>query len=235
VLAPVRQWHLRSLEDKLNYARRRRLPIEEPQSRPLTLDRNLWGVSLYLYDLADAWEEPPADIFTLTRPPEQAPDQPASVTVGFESGLPRSLNGDPLGLVPLVRELNRLGGEHAIGRMDVVEDRLFGIKSREFYEVPAATILLSAHRDLESLVQSREVIQLKESLSRRYAELIYMGFWFSDLRRSLQGFFEQTQRYVTGEVRLKLYKGSCSVLGRRSAHTLYDSRIASQSNLEWFD
>jgi argininosuccinate synthase len=235
VLAPVRQWHLRSLEDKLNYARRRRLPIEEPQGRPLTVDRNLWGVSLYLYDLADAWEEPPADIFTLTRPVEQAPDQPALVTLGFESGIPRSLDGKPLGLVALVRELNRLGGEHAVGRIDVVEDRLFGIKSREFYEVPAATILLTAHRDLESLVQSREVIQLKESLSRRYAELIYMGFWFSDLRRSLQGFFEQTQRYVNGEVRLKLYKGSCAVLGRRSEHTLYDSRLASQANLEWFD
>jgi argininosuccinate synthase len=235
VLAPVRQWHLRSLEEKLNYARRRRLPIEEPQGRPLTVDRNLWGISLYLYDLADAWEEPPADIFALTRTPEQAPDQPALVTLGFQSGIPRSLNGKPLNLVPLVRELNRLAGEHAVGRIDVVEDRLFGIKSREFYEVPAATVLLTAHRDLESLVQSREVIQLKESLSRRYAELIYMGFWFSDLRRSLEGFFEQTQRYVTGEVRLKLYKGSCSVLGRRSEHSLYDSRLASQSNLEWFD
>jgi len=235
VLAPVRQWHLRSLEEKLNYARRRRLPIEEPQGRPLTVDRNLWGVSLYLHDLADAWEEPPADIFTLTRAHEQAPDQPLILTLGFESGIPRSLNGDPLILVPLVRELKRQGGEHAVGRIDVVEDRLFGIKSREFYEVPAATLLLTAHRDLESLVQSREVIQLKESLSRRYAELVYMGFWFSDLRRSLQGFFEQTQRYVTGEVRLKLYQGSCSVLGRRSQHSLYDSRLASQANLEWFD
>jgi argininosuccinate synthase len=235
VLAPVRQWHLRSLEDKLNYARRRRLPIEEPQGRPLTVDRNLWGVSLYLHDLVDAWEEPPADIFTLTRAPEQAPDQPSIRTLGFESGLPRRLDNNPLGLVPLVRELNRQGGEHAVGRIDVVEDRLFGIKSREFYEVPAATILLTAHRDLESLVQSREVIQLKESLSRRYAELVYMGFWFSDLRRSLQGFFEQTQRYVSGDVRLKLYKGSCSVLGRRSGHSLYDTRLASQANLEWFD
>jgi len=235
VLAPVRQWHLRSLEEKRNYARRWHLPIEEPHGRPLTIDRNLWGVSLYLSDLADAWEEPPADIFTLTRTPEQAPDQPAILTLHFESGLPRSLNGQALSLVPLVRELNSLAGEHAIGRIDVIEDRLFGIKSREFYEVPAATVLLTAHRDLESLVQSREVIQLKESLSRRYAELIYMGFWFSDLRRSLQGFFEQTQRYVSGEVRLKLYKGSCSILGRRSAHTLYDNRLASQANLEWFD
>jgi argininosuccinate synthase len=235
VLAPVREWHLRTLEDKLNYAKRRGLNISAPPGRPLTVDRNLWGVSLYLDDLVDSWQEVPPDIFTLTRNPEQAPDEPAIITVGFESGMPCTLNGTREGLLPLVRELNRQGGEHAVGRVDVVEDRLFGIKSREFYEVPAATILLTAHRELESLVHSRDLIQLKESLSPRYAELVYMGLWFSDLRRSLQGFFEQTQRYVTGEVRLKLYKGTCAVLGRRSPHSLYDSRLASQSNQEWFD
>jgi argininosuccinate synthase len=235
VLAPVRQWNLKTLQDKLNYARRRRLPIEEPTGRPATIDRNLWGVSIYLNDLGDSWDEPPAEIFTLTRAPEQAPDQPAVLTVGFEAGLPSSLNGTALAPLPLVRELNRLGGEHAVGRSDVVEDRLFGIKSREFYEAPTPTILLAAHRDLESLVHSRELIQLKESLSRRYAELVYMGLWFNDLRRSLHGFFQQTQRFVTGEVRLKLYKGSCTILGRRSPHSLYDSRLACQSNLEWFD
>jgi len=235
VLAPVREWHLRTLEQKLDYARRRRLPLEEPKSRPVTVDRNLWGASLYLDDLVDAWEEPPPSVFTMTRAPEEAPDVPAVITLGFESGLPCSVNSSRMELLPLVRELNRLGGEHAVGRTDVVEDRLFGIKSREFYEVPAPTLLLTAHRDLESLVQSRELTQLKESLSRRYAELVYTGLWFHDLRRALQGFFEQTQRYVTGEVRLKLYKGSCNVLGRRSPHSLYDGRLASQSNLEWFD
>jgi len=235
VLAPVRQWHLRTLQEKLNYAHRRRLPIEEPHDRAVTVDRNLWGVSLYLDSLADPWEEPPPDIFTLTRAPQQAPDEPAIVTVGFEAGLPSSLNGTPMGLLPLVRELNRLGGEHGVGRSDVMEDRLFGIKSREFYEVPAATILLAAHRDLESLVQSRDLIQLKESLSRRYGELVYTGLWFSDLRRALQSFFEQTQRYVTGEVRLGLFKGGLTILGRRSPYSLYDSRVASQSNQEWFN
>src|SRR5262249_13100562 len=156
-------------------------------------------------------------------------------TVGFEEGVPASLNGAALGLLPLVRELNRLGGEHGVGRSDVVEDRLFGIKSREFYEAPAPSILLAAHRDLESLVQSREMIQLREPLSRRYAELVYMGLWFHDLRRSLQGFFQHTQQYVTGEVRLKLYKGNCSVLGRRSPHGLFDTRLSNRSNQEWFD
>jgi argininosuccinate synthase len=235
VLAPVRQWHLRTLEDKLNYARRRRLPIEGPKSHAVKIDRNLWGVSVYLDELADSWQEPPADVFTVTTAPEMAPDKPAVVTIGFEGGLPNTLGGARLELLPLIRDLNRLGGIHGIGRRDVIEDRLFGIKSRELYEVPAATMLLVAHQDLESLVQSRELIQLKESLSRRYAELVYTGLWFTELRRSLQGFFEQTQRYVTGEVRLQLYKGSCTVLGRRSPHSLYDSRLASQSDLEWFD
>jgi argininosuccinate synthase len=235
VLAPVRQWNLRTLEDKLNYARRRRLPVEEPSGRRVTIDRNLWGTSIYLDDLVDSWDEPPPDVFRLTRAPEAAPDQPAIVTLSFQAGEPVALDGQRLDLLPLVRELNRLGGEHAVGRHDVVEDRLLGIKSREFYEVPGATLLLTAHRELEALVQSRELIQLKESLSRRYAELVYTGLWFHDLRRSLQGFFEQTQRCVSGEVRLKLYKGGCHVLGRRSPFSLYDSRLASQSNLEWFD
>jgi argininosuccinate synthase len=235
VLAPVRQWNLRTLEDKLNYARRRRLPIEEPRGRPVTVDRNLWGVSLYVHDLADAWEQPPEDIFTLTRAAEQAPDQPTMIIVGFEAGRPVRINGNPLGLLRLVRDLNRLGGENGVGRTDLVEDRLFGIKSREFYEVPAATILHTAHRDLESLVHSRELLQTKDALSRRYGELVYMGLWFHELRRSLQGFFDQTQEHVTGEVRVKLYKGSCTVVGRRSPHSLYDSRLASQANLEWFD
>jgi argininosuccinate synthase len=235
VQAPVRQWGLRTLEDKLNYARRRRLPIEEPRPRPLTVDRNLWGVSIYLDNLEDSWEEPPADVFTLTRAPEQAPDQAAIAIIGFEAGVPRTLNGERVELVPLVRELNRLGGEHGVGRSDVVEDRLFGIKSREFYETPGPTLLLAAHRDLERLVHSREMFQLKEFLGRRYAELIYAGQWFHDLRRALQGFFEETQRYVTGDVRLKLYKGSARVNGRRSPHSLYDVELASQSNLKWME
>ncbi len=235
VLAPVRQWNLRTPEDKLNYARRRRLPVEEPRPRPVTVDRNLWGTSIYLDQLSDPWEEPPADVYAVTRAAEQAPDQPRSLVLGFELGLPCSVDGARLGPLPLVRELQRVGGEHGVGRSDVVEDRLFGIKSREFYETPAPTLLLTAHNDLESLVQSRELIQLKESLSRRYAELVYNGMWFHDLRRSLQEFFAQTQRLVSGEVRLKLFKGGCQVVGRRSPHSLYDGALASQSNLEWFD
>jgi len=235
VLAPVRQWHLRTLEEKLAYARRRRIPIEEAKARSVTVDRNLWGVSLYVNELQDSWEEPPPDVFCLTQAPEAAPDQPLVMTLGFEAGLPSKLDGKAVELLSLVKSLNQMGATHGVGRSDVVEDRLFGIKSREFYEAPGPTILLTAHRDLESLVQSRELIQLKEFLSRRYAELVYTGHWFHDLRRSLHGFFVQTQQYVTGDVRLKLYKGSCSVVGRRSPHSLYEGKLASQTNLEWFD
>jgi argininosuccinate synthase len=235
VLVPVRQWNLRTIEDKLNYARRWRLPLEQTRVRPLTVDRNLLGASIYIDSLEDSWEVPPEDVFALTRAPEKAPDAPAVLTIGFAGGVPRSLNGERIGPVPLVRELSRLGGEHGIGRNDVVEDRLFGIKSREFYETPAPTLLLTAHRDLERLVHSREMIKVKEFLSSRFAELVYAGPWFHDLRRALQGFFAETQRYVTGDVRLKLYKGSCTVLGRRSPHSLYDAKLASQSKLEWLD
>jgi argininosuccinate synthase len=235
VIAPVREWSLKNTQDKLRYARNRGIPIEDPGDSRLSVDRNLWGVSLYMAGLTDPWQEAPADSFVLTRPPERAPDQPAILTVGFEAGVPCSLDGKRLALLPLVRELNRIGGEHGIGRSDVVEDRMFGIKSREFYEAPTPTILLAAHRELESLVHSREMINAREILSRRYAELVYMGLWFNDLRRALQGFFHETQRLVTGEVRLKLFKGACAVIGRKSPHSLYDSRLANQSNLELFD
>jgi argininosuccinate synthase len=235
VLAPVREWNLKNLDDKLKFAKNRNITIEAPIHDRLKIDRNLWGVSLYVSDLADAWEAPPAEAYVLTKAPEEAPNVPAELVIGFDAGVPMSLNGQAMEILPLVRELNRLGGEHGIGRSDVVEDRLFGIKSREFYEAPTPTILWAAHRDLQSLVQSREMIQMRELLGRRYAELVYMGLWFNDLRVALQGFFNETQKRVTGEVRLKLYKGSCSVVGRRSPESLYDSRLANQSNLELFD
>ena len=239
VLAPVRQWNLKNLEDKLNYAKRRRLPIEDLTTAPskggAVVDRNLWGASIAVNDLTDSWQEPPQEAFVMTRSAREAPGEPATISIGFEAGIPNKLNGTAIDPLPLVRELNRLGGEHGVGRSDVVEDRLFGIKSREFYEAPTPTILLAAHRDLQNLVHSREMTQLKEALSRRYAELVYMGMWFHDLRRSLQGFFTETQRFVSGEVRLQLYKGSCMVTGRRSPHSLYDGRLANQTNHELFD
>jgi argininosuccinate synthase len=235
VLVPVRQWGLRSTEEKLAYARRHRLPVDEPRRPGLTVDRNLWGASLYLHNLTDPWAETPVDVFILTRSPEEAPDQATQLAIGFEAGLPVSLDGQRLGPVPLVRELNRVGGTNGIGRSDVIEDRLLGIKTRELYEAPAPTLLLAAHRDLQSLVQSRELINLREQLSRRYAELVYGGLWFHDLRRSLDSFFRQTQGVVAGEVRLKLFKGCCAVVGRRSPHGLFDSRLAETAEQDWLE
>jgi argininosuccinate synthase len=235
VLAAVREWNLKNLPEKLKYARQRNLPIEEPKASPVAVDRNLWGVSLFFHEIADSWQELPADAFVLTKPPEQAPNEPTVITLGFEAGIPITLDDSRLEPLALVRELNKLGGMHGVGRSDVVEDRMFGIKSREVYETPAPTILWTAHRDLESLIHSKELVQLREPLSRRYAELVYMGLWFHDARRALQEFARETQRLVTGEVRLKLFKGACTVLGRRSPNTLYDGRLANQTNLEFFD
>jgi argininosuccinate synthase len=235
VLAPVRQWNLRTLRDKVAYAKRHHLPIEEPTQEAVSVDRNLWGVSVYLHELKDSWSAPPPEAFVLTRAPEQAPDQPTVLELGFDQGVPRRLNGEELELVPLVRRLNLLGGEHGVGRCDVVEDRLFGIKSREFYEAPAALILHQGHRELEALVHSREWRLFQSAMSQRYAELAYAGHWFHELRRSLDAFFQHGQARVSGEVRLRLFKGLCAVQGRRSPYSLYDSQLANQSNLELFD
>ncbi len=234
ILSPVRTWPLRTMEEKLHYARRRRLPIEEPKDRRLNVDRNLWGASLFMDELVDAWDSPPADLYQMTRSPEQAPDQPLELVVGFDAGVPRRLNDRDVELLPLVIELNRAGGEHAIGRSDVIEDRLYGTKSREIYEAPAPTILLAAHQAVQALVLSRDLITLKDTLGRRYADVVYSGYWFSDLRESLQGFIGETQKYVTGDVRLKLYKGTCTVMGRRSPNSIYDAKLASAINQELF-
>lgn len=235
VLAPVRDWNLKNLDDKLKYARKRRLPIDEPKASSVTIDRNLWGTSLYFHSVEDAWHDLPAESYVMTRPPEQAPSEPVVVTIGFEAGLPARLNGNAMEPIPLVRELNRLGGEHGIGRSDVVEDRLFGIKSREVYEAPGAALLITAHRDLQTLVHSKEMHQISLFLSRRFAELVYTGQWFHDARRALSAFFRESQGVVSGDVRLKLFKGSVTVLGRQSPNSVYDSRLANQTNLELFD
>jgi argininosuccinate synthase len=235
VLAPVREWNLKNLADKVRYATARNLPIEEPFASPVVVDRNLWGASLFFTDENDGWADVPAETFVMTSPVEKAPNEPATIVIGFREGLPVSIDGKEMEPIPLVRELNRIGGLHGIGRSDVVEDRLFGIKSREVYETPAASILSTAHRDLESMVHSKEMHQIREMLSRRYAELVYTGLWFHDVRRALDGFFRETQKVVTGDVRVRLYKGSFRVKGRRSPHSIYEPKLANQTNMEMFE
>ena len=235
VLAPVREWNLKNLADKVRYAKARNLPIEEPFASPVVVDRNLWGASLFFTNENDAWDEVPAETFVMTNPVEKAPNEPVTIVIGFREGIPVSLDGKEMEPIPLVRELNRIGGLHGIGRSDVVEDRLFGIKSREIYETPAASILLIAHRDLESLVHSKEMHQIREMLSRRYAELVYTGLWFHDVRIALYGFFRETQKVVTGDVRVRLYKGSFRVKGRRSPNSIYEPKLANQTNMEMFE
>ncbi len=221
VIAPWREWNLGSRSALLDFARRHDIPVPVTAERPYSTDRNLFHISYEGGILEDPWTEPPAKMFLLTRSPEDAPDVPQYVEVDFEAGDPVAVDGQRLGPVALLERLNRIGGEHGVGRVDLVENRYVGMKSRGVYETPGGTILHGARRALESLALDREVLHLRDSLVPRYAEMIYYGFWFSPERQALQGFMDECQRDVTGTVRVKLYKGSIAVAGRRSPKSLY--------------
>jgi argininosuccinate synthase len=221
VIAPWREWNLGSRSALLDFARRHDIPVPVTAERPYSTDRNLFHISYEGGILEDPWAEPPATMFLLTRSPEDAPDVPQYVEVDFEAGDPVAVDGQRLGPVALLERLNRIGGEHGVGRVDLVENRYVGMKSRGVYETPGGTILHGARRALESLALDREVLHLRDSLVPRYAEMIYYGFWFSPERQALQGFMDECQRDVTGTVRVKLYKGSITVAGRRSPKSLY--------------
>jgi argininosuccinate synthase len=221
VIAPWREWDLRSRTDMMAYAERHGIPVPATRERPYSMDRNLFHISYEGGILEDPWREPPAKMFLLTVSPEEAPDVPVSVEVEFEAGTPVAVDGQRLGPVPLLERLNRLGAEHGVGRIDLVENRYVGMKSRGVYETPGGTILHVAHRALESLTLDREVLHLRDSLIPRYAEMIYYGYWYAPEREALQTFMDETQKDVTGTVRLKLYKGNVTVAGRRSPRSLY--------------
>src|SRR2546426_3766482 len=221
VIAPWREWELNSRASLIEFARRHDIPVPVTVERPYSTDRNLFHISYEGGVLEDPWREPPAKMFLLTNDPEAAPDVPVHVELDFEGGDPVALDGERLLPVPLLTRLNRLGGEHGIGRADIVENRFVGMKSRGVYETPGGTILHAARRALESLTLDREVLHLRDSLVPRYAEMIYYGFWFAPERLALQGLMDQVQRDVTGTVRLKLYKGTLTVAGRRSPRSLY--------------
>ncbi len=237
VIAPAREWAFASRDEQIRYARERGVPIPPlKEGAAYSIDRNLWGVSIECGDiLEDPAQAPPEDAYQITVSPEEAPDEPEVLTVEFEEGVPVGLDGSTLGPVELVTELNQRGGAHGVGRLDMVEDRLVGIKSREIYEAPAATILHAAHRALEALTLSRPLRQLKEQLSRTFGQLIYDGCWHSEVREALRAFFDRSQRYVAGSVRVKLYKGQGTVLSRTSPHSLYDFGLATYGPQDEFD
>ncbi len=226
VIAPWREWELNSRASLIEFARRHDIPVPVTVERPYSTDRNLFHISYEGGILEDPWAEPPAKIFQLTNDPEAAPDVPLTLEIAFERGDPVAVDGEPLGGVALLTRLNRLGGEHGIGRVDLVENRFVGMKSRGLYETPGGTILHVARRALESLTLDREVLHLRDSLVPRYAEMIYYGFWFAPERQLLQSLVDECAREVTGSVRLKLYKGTVAVTGRRSPRSLYRTDFA---------
>ncbi len=227
VIAPWREWNISSREDALAYAAERGIPVTASREKIYSRDRNLWHISHEGGPLEDPGFEPPEDLFLLTRSPEDAPDKPLYVEIGFENGLPVTVDGEVLGPVAQIERLNEMAGEHGIGRADIVEDRLVGMKSRGVYETPGGTILYTAHRELEQLVLDRRTLSLKDELASRYADLVYEGRWWSLEREALDALVDRTQQRVTGTVRLKLYKGSAIVVGRTSPYSLYDEALAS--------
>ncbi len=226
IIAPWRLWEFNSRQALIDYAKKDKIPIQVTAQKPYSMDRNLFHLSFEGGILEDPWQEPKEDMFVLTTSPEKAPSKPVYVEIGYEQGNPVALNGKRLSPAKLLARLNHLGGTHGIGRADVVENRYVGMKSRGVYETPGGTILHKAHRAIESITLDREVMHLKDSFITRYAELVYYGYWFSPERELIQRTIDESQKNVTGKVRLKLYKGNCVVAGRTSPQSLYDPDYA---------
>jgi argininosuccinate synthase len=226
VIAPWREWPFKSRSDLIAYAQQHKIPVTATKAKPYSMDRNLMHISYEGGILEDPWVEPPSNIFILTRSPEDAPDKPVYLEIEFDSGVPVAIDGEPLTPASLLDRLNRIGGEHGVGRVDVVENRFVGMKSRGVYETPGVTILHAAHRAVESLTVDREVAHLKDSLNARVAEMIYYGFWYTPEFDAMRALIDESQKTVTGTARVKLYKGNCFVVGRRSAYSLYSEEFA---------
>ncbi len=226
IIAPWREWEYNSRFELIEYCRAHDIPITATLEKPYSMDRNLLHISYEGGILEDPWFEPPKDMFLLSVDPTDAPDEPEYVEVDYEAGDPVAINGQRLGPVALLEEANRLGGKHGIGRVDLVENRFVGIKSRGIYETPGGTLLYHAHRAVEQVTLDREVLHWRDAQIPRYAQLVYNGFWFAPERCILQGALDELQKPVTGTARLKLYKGGCTIVGRKAPHGLYRSDIA---------
>ncbi|MEO0127447.1 MAG: argininosuccinate synthase [candidate division WOR-3 bacterium] len=233
IIAPMREFNLKR-DYEIEYAKKHNIPVEEKKS-VYSIDENLWGRSIECGPIEDETQEPPEEAFLWTKSPQEAPDEPEYIEIEFKQGVPVSLNGVAMSLLNLIIQLNEIGGKHGIGRIDHIESRLVGIKSREVYEAPAAVILIKAHQDLEKLVLTRDVLHFKPMLENLFSELVYNGLWFSPLRQAISAFIEETQKNVSGTVRMKLYKGSATVVGRSSEKGLYLKNLATYEGIDEFD
>jgi argininosuccinate synthase len=234
IVGPVRTWGM-TRADEIEYARARSLPVPVTADNPYSIDSNLWGRSIQYGALEDPWREPPETIYALTKSPADCPDAPAYVEIAFERGVPVAVNGVGMPLVELIASLETIAGAHGVGRTDMVENRLVGIKSREVYEAPAATVLHLAHRELERFVITRELDRLTHDLGRAYADMVYNGLWFTPTRDAIDAFVESVQARVTGAVRVRLFKSDCRVVGRTSPFALYDHTLATHGGGDRFD
>ncbi len=234
IVAPVREWGW-TREEEIKYAEKHGIPIPIDLDNPYSIDQNLWGRSCECGVLEDPWAAPPEGAYDLTKSIAEAPDQPEEIEITFVKGVPTALNGEELPLSELILKLNKIAGAHGVGRIDHVENRLVGIKSREVYETPAATTLILAHRELEFLTQPREVAQFKPIIEQKMAQVIYEGLWYSPLRNALEAFIEETQQFVSGVVRVRLHKGHAIVVGRKSASSLYSHELATYAAGDTFD
>jgi argininosuccinate synthase len=226
IIAPWREWDFQGRSDLMAFAQKHNIPIPVTAKKPYSMDRNMLHISFESGILEDPWAEPPKDMFVLSVAPEDAPEDPEYVELTFEKGNCTAINGQPLSPAQVMQQLNKLGGKHGIGRVDIVENRFVGMKSRGVYETPGGTILMHAHRQIETLTLDREVMHLRDSLIPRYAEMVYYGFWFAPEREFLQAAIDQSQEKVSGTVRLKLYKGNIITAGRKSQFSLYNPHIA---------
>jgi argininosuccinate synthase len=234
VIAPAREWKM-TREQTIKYAQAHKIPVPVTKASPYSIDENLWGRSIECGVLEDTWNEPPEDVFLWTKPPEKTPARPAYLEIGFNKGIPVSLDGRKLDPVALVQKVHSLAGKHGVGRIDHLENRLVGIKSREIYEAPAAVVLLKAHQALEGLVLAKGQLRFKARVAAEYADLIYNGLWFTGMRQDLAAYVASTQRYVTGTIRVKLFKGNCQIVGRKSPYSLYDYSLATYDRGDAFD
>lgn len=235
ILAPLRTWEFKSREQEIEYAKIHNIPVQATTESPYSIDENLFGISVECGILEDPTVAPPADAYQITTDPKKAPDESETVTIKFEKGIPVALNGEVKSPVDLVVELNTLGSKHGIGRLDIIENRVVGIKSREIYEAPSATILHKGHHELEKLVMDKDSYRYKQGISNQIANMIYDGLWFTPLFNSLMTFVDSTQEYISGNVTIELYKGTLKVLSRDSEYSLYNEELATYKEGDKFD